>query len=71
MKAIETPIGKCFSNDAMEGAWYHENLQDKESEHTFHRYDKDGICILYSTKRLSDMPKNKDFYISDRFGNKM
>ena len=71
MKAIETPIRKCFSRVNMLGAWYHEYNEHNTSPHSFHRYDSNGQYILNSTKTLDKMISVNDFYISDIKGNKI
>lgn len=50
MRAIETPIQKCFSSNDMEGAYYHEYNESNKHPHTIHRYDKEGKYIVGSTK---------------------
>ncbi len=71
MRAIQTPIQKCFSSDDMNGAYYHEYNESNKIPHTVHQYDKDGIVILGSTKNIDDISKEDKFYVSDRFGNKL
>ena len=71
MKALETPIKKCFSRTDMEGAWYHEYHEGNISPHSFHRYNSSGEYILNSSTILSKMPAFNDFYISDNKGNKI
>lgn len=68
MKAIETPVGKCFSKPDMEGSFYHEFNESNEEPHTFHRYDKDGNYVLYSTIGLSKMTPLDEFYLSNKNG---
>lgn len=71
MRAIKTPIQKCFSSDDMEGAYYHEYNESNKYPHTVHRYDKDGNYVVGSTKNIEDISSEDKFYISDRFGNKL
>ena len=52
MRAIETPIQKCFSSDGMDGAYYHEYNESNKNPHTVHQYDKDGNYIIGNTKSI-------------------
>lgn len=71
MMPIETPIQQCFSSDKMKGAYYHEFNADSISPHTVHKYDEDGNYVLGSTQNINYLPKERIFYVSDRFGNRI
>lgn len=71
MKAIETPIQKCFSSDNMDGAYYHEYNKDNKSPHTVHRYDINGNYVPNSTQDIDLISKEDIFYVSDRFGKRI
>ncbi len=71
MKAMETPIRKCFSFPGKEGSFYHEFNESNKEPHSVHEYDKYGNYIQNSTKSLSQIEDRTDYYPSDRFGNKL
>lgn len=71
MTAKETPIRKCFTYPGKKGSFYHEYNESNKVQHTVHEYDEYGRFILNSTKDIELIEKRSDYFVSDRFGNKI